>query len=76
MAYSALASISDFSKYNLDEITSLAQNMEMKIHLNGMYKTVQWSDDETSLTVEYHLDGSFHRIVEEVWKESKQTFAR
>lgn len=76
MAYSALASIKDFSTYHLDEITQLAQNMDMTITLNGMNKIVQWSDKKTSLTVEYHLDGRFHRFVEETWKETQQTFKR
>ncbi len=76
MAYSAFARIHDLSKYNLEEIKQFAHTMDMRILEKGLYQLVEWSDKNTSMIIEFHLDGRFHKIVQEVWKDEDQVFTR
>ena len=50
--------------------------MDMRILDRGLYQTVEWSDRFTAITIEFHLDGRFHRIVQEVWKDVDEVFER
>jgi hypothetical protein len=76
MPYSVFARIQDLSQHNLDSIQTLAHSMDMCVVDMGLYQTVQWSDHYTSITIEFHLDGRFHRIVQEVWKDVDEVFER
>ena len=76
MPYSVFARIQDLSQHNLDSIQTLAHSMDMCVVDKGLYQTYQWSDHYTSITIEFHLDGRFHRIVQEVWKDVDEVFER
>jgi hypothetical protein len=68
MDYSVFAKIIDLSVYNLEEIKKIASSMDMNIIQVDQHQTIEWSDENTSITIEFHLDGRFNRIVREVWK--------
>lgn len=76
MSYSVFARIKDLSQHNLDSIQALAHSMDMCVVDKGLYQTIQWSDNHTAITIEFHLDGRFHRIVQEVWKDVDEVFDR
>lgn len=76
MPYSVFARIQDLSQHDLESIQSLAHAMDMRILGRDLYQTVEWSDKYTAITIEFHLDGRFHRIVQEVWKDVEEVFER
>ena len=76
MAYSVFARIQNLSQYDLASIQTLAHSMDMRIIEKGLYQTVEWSDKNIAITIEFHLDGRFHRIVQEVWKDVDEVFDR
>jgi hypothetical protein len=76
MPYSVFARIQDLSHHDLESIQTLAQSMDMRILRKDLYQTVEWSDKHTSITIEFHLDGRFHRIVQEAWKDVHEVFER
>ena len=76
MPYSVFARIQDLSQHDLESIQSLAHAMDMRILGRDLYQTVEWSDKYTAITIEFHLDGRFHRVVQEVWKDVEEVFER
>ena len=76
MPYSVFARIQNLSEHDFDSIQTLAKSMDMRILDRGLYQTVEWSDRFTAITIEFHLDGRFHRIVQEVWKDVDEVFDR
>ncbi|MEY3854161.1 MAG: hypothetical protein RIS68_175 [Bacteroidota bacterium] len=76
MPYSVFARIQNLSERDFDSIQTLAKSMDMRILDRGLYQTVEWSDRFTAITIEFHLDGRFHRIVQEVWKDVDEVFER
>ena len=76
MPYSVFARIQNLSEHTFDSIQTLAKSMDMRILDIGLYQTVEWSDRFTAITIEFHVDGRFHRIVQEVWKDVDEVFER
>ncbi len=69
ISYSPFANLGDLSKYDLSTLNQIGSGMSCKVVEENPFKIVEWSNDNTVITIRFNEDGTFNQLISEVWKE-------
>lgn len=71
VTYSPFAKLGKLSQYHLQDLVQIASKMSFQLKEDSLYKIAEWSNENTTIVIRFHLDGTFDQLIKEVWKEEE-----